>query len=77
MTRDLTAEYHAALVEHCDDICLDYNEIGTDLWLDCGCIDPDDDDSDPGWADGDHDSSMTSIGWGTDEDYGYYGGDDW
>jgi hypothetical protein len=23
-----------------------------------------------------HDSSMTSIGWGTDEDYGYYGGDD-
>lgn len=25
------------------------------------------------WADGDHDSTMTSIGWGTDEDYGYYG----
>jgi hypothetical protein len=23
--------------------------------------------------DGDHDSSMTSCGWGTDEDYGYYG----
>lgn len=23
-----------------------------------------------------HDSSMTSVGWGTDEDYGYYGGDD-
>jgi hypothetical protein len=23
-----------------------------------------------------HDSAMTSIGWGTDEDYGYYGGDD-
>lgn len=23
--------------------------------------------------DGDHDSTMTSIGWGTDEDYGYYG----
>lgn len=22
--------------------------------------------------DGDHDSSMTSAGWGTDEDYGYY-----
>jgi hypothetical protein len=25
--------------------------------------------------DGDHDSAMTSIGWGTDEDYGYYGDD--
>jgi hypothetical protein len=25
--------------------------------------------------DGDHDSTMTSIGWGTDEDYGYFGGD--
>lgn len=23
--------------------------------------------------DGDHDSGMTSAGWGTDEDYGYYG----
>jgi hypothetical protein len=35
--------------------------------------------------DGDHDSAMSSIGWGTDEDYGYYGegdeygclGDEW
>jgi len=27
--------------------------------------------------DGDHDSAMTSIGWGTDEDYGHYGGDDY
>lgn len=28
--------------------------------------------------DGDHDSAMTSAGFGTDEDYGYYGGeDDW
>ena len=26
--------------------------------------------------DGDHDSAMESCGWGTDEDYGYYGGDD-
>ena len=25
--------------------------------------------------DGDHDSGMTSAGWGTDEDYGYYGED--
>lgn len=26
--------------------------------------------------DGDHDSAMTSCGWGTDEDYGYYGEDE-
>ena len=26
--------------------------------------------------DGDHDSAMTSAGWGTDEDYGYFGGDE-
>lgn len=26
--------------------------------------------------DGDHDSAMASCGWGTDEDYGYYGGDE-
>jgi hypothetical protein len=25
--------------------------------------------------DGDHDSGMTSAGWGTDENYGYYGED--
>lgn len=26
--------------------------------------------------DGDHDSAMASAGWGTDEDYGYYGPED-
>ena len=26
--------------------------------------------------DGDHDSAMTSCGWGTDEDYGYFGDED-
>ena len=26
--------------------------------------------------DGDHDSAMASAGFGTDEDYGYYGGDE-
>lgn len=34
-------------------------------------IDP----SDPGDMDGDHDSSMASAGFGTDEDYGCYGED--
>lgn len=37
------------------------------------------DDVDDEWyddsMDGDHDSAMTSAGWGTDEDYGYYGDD--
>ena len=27
--------------------------------------------------DGDFDSAMASAGFGTDEDYGYYGNDDW
>ena len=27
--------------------------------------------------DGDHASALASCGWGTDEDYGYYGGDEW
>jgi hypothetical protein len=42
-----------------------------------------DDDHDDDYADhyddsmdGDHDSAMSSCGWGTDEDYGYYGDDD-
>ena len=26
--------------------------------------------------DGDHESALASCGWGTDEDYGYYGGDE-
>jgi len=26
-------------------------------------------------TDGDHDSAMESAGWGTDEDYGYFGED--
>lgn len=48
----------------------DFNEMvedgADDFWYDNG------DDS----MDGDHDSAMTSCGWGTDEDYGYYGEDD-
>ena len=34
-----------------------------------------DDDEPDESMDGDHDSAMTSCGWGTDEDYGYYGDD--
>jgi len=27
--------------------------------------------------DGDHQSALASCGWGDDEDYGCFGGDDW
>ena len=37
---------------------------------------PDPDDYDDS-MDGDHASALASCGWGTDEDYGYYGGDEW
>lgn len=47
----------------------DFNEMvedgADDFWYDDG------DES----MDGDHDSAMTSAGWGTDEDYGSYGDD--
>jgi hypothetical protein len=50
-------------------------------WLDdpsCDASDEDNDDcdADPGDMDGDHESGLTSAGWGTDESYGYYGDDD-
>lgn len=32
--------------------------------------------ADPGDQDGDHETGLASVGWGTDEDYGYYG-EDW
>lgn len=42
-----------------------------------GNAEPDEDDCDPGDMDGDFDSAMASVGWGTDEDHGCYGGDEW
>lgn len=33
--------------------------------------------ADPGEMDGDHETGLASVGWGTDEDYGGYVGDDW
>ena len=50
----------------CDDESHD-NEYDNE----CDYRDEDYDDS----MDGDHDSAMESAGWGTDEDYGYYGED--
>jgi hypothetical protein len=45
---------------------MDYDDYNDD-----GDFDDSYDDS----MDGDHDSAMESCGWGTDEDYGYYGDD--
>lgn len=35
----------------------------------------DDEEPDPGEMDGDAESALASVGWGTDEDYGYFGDD--
>jgi len=60
-----------------DNVDYNYNDhddfYGDDLDAD-EMIDQWDDNYDDS-MDGDHDSAMTSCGWGTDEDYGYYGDD--
>jgi len=48
-----------------DDRDYDNDNSGEVDWYD------EDDDS----MDGDHESALSSAGWGTDEDYGYYGED--
>lgn len=45
-------------------------ECGTEFGEDCGDMEPSED------MDGDHESALASCGWGTDEDYGCYGGED-
>jgi hypothetical protein len=64
----------------------DYNDFHDDVDADDRTNDywsgDDDLDNNDDWnddyddsMDGDHDSAMESAGWGTDEDYGYYGED--
>ena len=55
---------------HFDDYQYDYHDdfYGEDSQFD--------DDAYDDSMDGDHDSAMTSCGWGTDEDYGYFGEND-
>jgi hypothetical protein len=48
----------------CDDASYDTDD---EVWYESDEIDES--------MDGDHDSAMESAGWGTDEDYGYYGED--
>lgn len=50
---------------------VDADDRTNDYWAGDDDLNNDYDDS----MDGDHDSAMESAGWGTDEDYGYFGGD--
>ena len=69
---------HQSIIElHEDGFSLD--EIAVQLKVDLGSVaeviqDYEEDNYDDS-MDGDHDSAMTSAGFGTDEDYGYYGDD--
>jgi transposase len=69
---------HASIIElHEDGVSLD--EIAIRLKVDLGTVaeiikDYEEDNYDyDDSMDGDHDSAMASAGFGTDEDYGYYG----
>jgi hypothetical protein len=54
--------------------CEDYPACGHD-WDGCADFNRQDSFEDDGdWMDGD---ALASAGFGTDEDYGYYGGEDW
>lgn len=62
------------LQAHAECECDGYGEDGDYADYDAYLDEYDYDDS----MDGDHESGLASAGWGTDEDYGYYGGDeDW
>ncbi len=66
-------DFHAELNEEAMAEMYDHEE-DLDWWADREEDDADEyDDS----MDGDWDSGMTSAGWGTDEDYGYFGGEDY
>jgi hypothetical protein len=60
-----------------------YEDGATDSWNEYDVAETEDDydvygdESEPEMSlQFEHDSAMTSIGWGTDEDYGYFGGDE-
>ena len=62
------AEYYLELREMFGDEAIDGPELDEE-----DTLDEDYDDS----MDGDHASALASAGWGTDEDYGYYGGEEY
>ncbi len=65
-------------MSHVDPLYDDYNEFHAELNAEA-MAEMYDHEEDLDWyddsMDGDHDSAMTSCGWGTDEDYGHYGDD--
>jgi hypothetical protein len=81
---------HSDPLYSCEDFDMDYNYDDHDAFYgeDSASYHPDaahevesqfddyEDDFDDS-MDGDHDSAMESAGWGTDEDYGYFGGEDY
>ena len=68
MTAWETDDLHAAQDEHLDEI-IDYEADADEA--------PEDWDDDDGLTDAEADAmTLASAGWGTDEDYGYYGEDE-
>lgn len=68
------SEYMANGFWQAHDYYIDSEIFGDDDEQDAPFVDEDDEPFMS--AQFEHDSAMTSIGWGTDEDYGYYGEDD-
>lgn len=66
MEREFTGNFGGNYDDHDDFYSNDADPDGD------GDYDPDYNDT----MDGDHDSAMTSCGWGTDEDYGHFGEND-
>jgi hypothetical protein len=64
--------YNAFAEEHGDEALYDphYNEMNEDAFLDAAYEDRYADGYEPDCSDAD---ALASAGWGTDEDYGYYG----
>ena len=64
MNPDMTNEYWENAADRIELELEREEELGDQEYVD----NEDYDDS----MDGDHDSAMSSVGWGTDEDYGFY-----
>ncbi len=64
-------------LEHFDDgdLCQGCGE--PENYCVCDQLDDEGDFDGDGSMDGDHESALASAGWGTDEDYGYFGDLDW
>jgi hypothetical protein len=55
---------------------IDADDRTNDYWAGNDDLENDSDDSFDDSMDGDAESALASAGWGTDEDYGYYGDDE-